>query len=665
MALFKSSTALFDPPRAIDHRLRVACLATLWFSVIPLFFSLPLPSTVLLLVIPGAVTVLSLLRPVHWLLRGAGLLTSCLGVFALQAGVGDMRALGIAVLVAAILMKGTELRTTRDGYSVMGFSIIGPFVAFLMEIGGLYTIVTAAVALTLALSLGAVMGEWQERLPLRPWWVHGRNVLLLGLTAVPVAAFLFWLTPRLDGPLWGIPGAPQSSSGFNNRMSPGDVGEMMEDPSTAFRVDFATPQPRPRDLYWRGLSLTHFDGRAWTEQPTPRVNGQVVPPQIRIPDNAQRVRYSISMEPTDGMYLFALDNLASPAPENAVQGDDGRMMSTVPLRRFRRLESLESVTNSRIDPDGLSTLQRQRNLALPAGFNPQAVALGRQWRAQGLSDAQIVDKALALYRQRFSYSLRAPLLGRNSVDEFLFSTQTGFCEHFSSSFAVLMRAAGLPTRVVVGYQGGMLNEFGGYWRVRNADAHAWNEVWMSGGWVRVDPTSAVQRIGARGPGQETGALRELSANGAMADWIRKNWSNWVERFDSERQRDLLRKAGLEGIPTWAVMAVLLPVGGAMLWGLSLLLVRERRKREAPEIKAWKRLVRQMARKGYAPQPGEAPLTLAHRVSAQLQGTPEIAAELTAATEAFCAWHYGNQPSAGVVARLNALRLPKAPAARQA
>lgn len=663
MGLFKPAGAVFDPPREIDSRLRLACLATLWFSVVPLFFSLPLPVNVLLWIIPGATTVLSLLRKVHWVIRGSAMIVSCMGVFALLAGAGDIRALGVGLLVATVLMKGTELRTTRDGYSVMGFSILGPFVAFLLEIGGLYTIATAAISLVMALSLGAVMGEWQERLPVRPWWIHGRNVLLLGLAAAPVAALLFWLTPRLDGPLWGIPGAPQSSSGFNNRMSPGDVGDMMEDPSTAFRVDFQTNRPRDRDLYWRGLSLTHFDGRAWTEQPSPQVNGQAPQAHLTVAPNAVRVRYAISMEPTDQVYLFALDNLVSPAPANTVQMDDGRMMATMPTRRFRRLENLESVVDSALDVEGLDDLQRQRSLALPDGFNPKTLALGRQWKRQGLSEQQIVDKALALYRENFSYSLRAPLLGRNTADEFLFSTRTGFCEHFSSSFAVLMRAAGIPTRVVVGYQGGMLNEFGGYWRVRNADAHAWNEVWMTGrGWVRVDPTSAVQRIGARGPGQETGGIREMSANGALADWIRKNWSNWFERFDSERQRDLLRMAGLEGIPTWAVMVVLLPVGGAMLWGLSLLLLRERRVREPAELQAWRKLVKQMERKGYRPQPGEAPLTLANRVAQEAPLTPEAAAELQAAAQAFCNWHYANHPAPDLATRLGALRLPKKPTA---
>jgi hypothetical protein len=661
MALFKSSIEPFDPPREIDRRLRLACLATLWFSVAPLFFSLPLMVNAFLWTIPGAVTVLSLFRPAHWALRGAALLASCLGVFALQAGTGDFRALGLGMLVATILMKGTELRTTRDGYSVMGFSLIGPFVAFLMEIGGLFTIVTAGISLIMALSLGAVMGEWQERLPVRPWWIHGRNVLLLGLTAAPVAAFLFWLTPRLDGPLWGIPGQPQATSGFNNRMSPGDVGEMMEDPSTAFRVDFQAQRPRERDLYWRGLSLNHFDGRAWSESPSPLVNGERLPANLYVPENAARVSYSISMEPTEQVYLFALDNLVSPPPATTLQMDDGRLMSSAPLRRFKRMENLTSVPNSSLDREGLSPLQRQRNLALPAGFNPRAVALGQQWRKEGLSEQQVIDKALALYRQNFSYSLRAPLLGQNSVDEFLFSTRTGFCEHFSSSFAVLMRAAGIPTRVVVGYQGGMLNEFGGYWRVRNADAHAWNEVWIQGrGWVRVDPTSAVQRIGARGPGQETGGIREMTANGALADWIRKNWSNWFERFDSERQRDLLRMAGLEGIPTWAVMLVLTPLVAAMIWGLSLLLLRERRAREPAELQAWRKLIKHLERQGYQPKAHEAPATLVKRIAEQSDASAETLVELKAATEAFCQWQYANQVIPGLASRLRTIRLPRRP-----
>src|SRR5690606_25782031 len=129
----------------------------------------------------------------------------------------------------------------------------------------------------------------------------------------------------------------------------------------------------------------------------------------------------------------------------------------------------------------------------PAGRHPRAVEMARSWRSQGLGDEEIVDRALRMFNeQEFYYTLQPPLAVDDAIDQFLFETRQGFCEHYAAAFTVLMRAAGIPARVVTGYQGGTLNPVGGYVIVRQRDAHAWAEVWLGEkGWVRVDPTAAV------------------------------------------------------------------------------------------------------------------------------------------------------------------------------
>ena len=194
----------------------------------------------------------------------------------------------------------------------------------------------------------------------------------------------------------------------------------------------------------------------------------------------------------------------------------------------------------------LSAQERNRALALPEGFDPRTRALVQSWRSEGLGDDAVVRAALDLFHRSFTYTLNPPLLGRDSIDDFLFETRKGFCEHYASAFVVLMRAAGIPARVVIGYQGGWWNAAGDYLLVRNSDAHAWAEAWMpSRGWMRVDPTAAVSpaRI-------ELGAE---AANDSTA-WSQAAWLHTLRnRFDVD-QRTLdtgdhpFRCAAPEGTP---------------------------------------------------------------------------------------------------------------------
>jgi hypothetical protein len=308
------------------------------------------------------------------------------------------------------------------------------------------------------------------------------------------------------------------------------------------------------------------------------------------------VRDEITLEPTDKPWLFALD-LPQGAPEGTTLAQDLTLYAPRPVSSLRAY-NMSSAAPTRFESD-LEPRIGYVALRLPPGYNPRALALARQWRSETNDDAAIVRRALAMYHARFSYSLAAPPLGRDSVDEFLFDTRIGYCEHFSSSFTFLMRAAGIPARVVTGYVGGYRNPIGDYWLVRQSDAHAWSEVWLRGrGWTRVDPTAAVapERVflrstnAAGGPGGGTfGGLFDVG------DWMRRSWNDFVLGFNAERQLSLLSRFGLHDADSGTLVIVFAVVSGVLLVLVALLQLRDRGPRRDPLLRAWERFTKRLAR----------------------------------------------------------------------
>jgi hypothetical protein len=292
----------------------------------------------------------------------------------------------------------------------------------------------------------------------------------------------------------------------------------------------------------------------------------------------------------------------------------------------------------------MSESLRRAALRLPAGFNPRTLALAQQWRTEaGNDDAAIVRRAMSMFHDSFAYTLAVLPSGRNGVDEFLFDTREGYCQHFSSAFVVLMRAAGIPARVVTGYAGGTYNRIGGYWLVRRSDAHAWAEVWLPGrGWVREDPTAAVspERVydtladRANAGDGVLGGLGALSPVFDMGDWMRRGWNDFVLGFDANRQRNLLRALHVDAD---ADRALLLAFAAAALLALAWMawrVAREQRERD-PVLRAWRRLEKRYARRGFGRVPHEPAEAWARR----LNGSSPEASPLLALTARFSEWRY--------------------------
>lgn len=527
---------------------------------------------------------------------------------------------GSALACAMLALKLIETETRRDARSAIAFSCFVLMSALLFNSGMVFTLL-----LCVALALFLATLHQLELLPLPPErerrrWSRAAGGLRTGamslLAAVPLTFCAFVFLPRLGSPLWGAPtDSTVGHSGLGDTMDPGNLQELLIDDSPAFRVSFDGPLPQRSQLYWRGPVLTHFDGRSWTRAS--------YVPELRRADVLQNVGnvvdYEVTLEPSDRRWLLALD-VPTAAPENATRAADMSLVAVRPVDQLLRYR-LSSALRYDLAKE-LGARERERDLSLPGGFDPRARALAAQWRSEATGDDAVIGAALDFFHRDFFYSLAAPEVGRNSVDDFLFATRKGFCQHFASSFTFLMRAAGIPARVVTGYQGGYYNAIGEYFVVRQSDAHAWSEVWLAGrGWVRVDPTAAVspQRVdyGARAAAGASAAWYQASwllAIRNQFDLVNRGWNNVIVQFNAIRQQSVLTPFGVARAEYYDLIWVL--VGSSMLL-LALyswwVLRRPPEPGDALDA-AWRALCRKVARGGIERVPSEGPRAFAARVA---------------------------------------------------
>ena len=587
-------------PATLDPQARGWTLAAAAACLLPLLLQLPWTLGLGIATAAVAVATLSWRRPLPGWLRLL-LAIALTGAVLAAARFHFGRDTACALLAAMLAIKPAETAGVRDARSLLGFALFAPFATFLLEQGPLaLALGLVAAALALAALLRIAESESGEPRPL-PAPRRLARVGRLAAVGLPLALAAFWLFPRMAAPLWGVPERAMARPGLSDDMAPGEWIDLMNDDRTALRVQFFGPAPPTSQMYWRGPVLWHYDGRRWTRS---RGLRGIAPPPVT--PGAVRWDYQVELEPTDNRQLVALELVLAPPPGTRLSLDHG-LYSARPLTAPTRWRMQSSPPVS-FQPR-LGVALRQEALALPAGFNPRTIALARQWRGDAgasspASDLAIAQRAMRLFRASFAYTLDTPLAGRNAVDEFLFDTRAGFCEHFASAFVVLMRAAGVPARVVTGYAGGYRNPIGDYWLVRNSDAHAWAEIWLEGrGWVRMDPTAAVaperiyDTIADRAPG--AGALGGLGGITPMldvGDWLRRGWNDFVLGFDATRQQHLLEPLGLDDLPPSRL--ALLFAGAALLalgW-MAWFSARAGRERD-PVLRAWRRLCERHARAG--------------------------------------------------------------------
>ena len=520
---------------------------------------------------------------------------------------------GILLLMLFSGLKLLETRTHRDAAAAA-------FLAYFLVITNFLYTQSIPTALIMALAIFGITATLIGfSAPHRSARANLKTAAVLLGHAAPAALALFLLFPRVQGPLWGLPqDAYAGMTGLSETMSPGSLSSLALTDTIAFRAEFAGGSPPVAARYWRGPVLWDFDGRTWSigTQPLAAFSGPS--------RGGASYRYTVVLEPHNRTWLFALETAAALPPESRYTAD-GVILSRLPVRQRIRYD-LSSI----IAPGPASErTDVSRALRLPADGNPRSIALAAQWRAGGATGEQLLERAVAFLRQgRYTYTLEPPLLGADPVDEFLFGTRAGFCEHFASAFVFLMRAAGVPARVVTGYQGGELNPVDRIVTVRQSDAHAWAEVLLPPrGWVRVDPTAAAV------PGRlEAGLSRSVSeAEQPLLmrrelEWLRTlrhqweaaahKWNVWVLGYNPERQRELMRSMGMRNADWRSLTAMLFTVLGAITALLLAWSVR-RFARPDPVQRAWRVFCSKLAAQGVERSPSEGPRDYAERAARAL------------------------------------------------
>lgn len=582
-------------------------LLTVALAILPHAFLLPwetlaLPLAVLAL---RGVTYARQPRPWSLLIRVGLVVLMLIGVFFSMGGLLG-RGPGSAMLIGMMALKATEAATQRDariGTTVAMFLLIA---GFLGSQSVLMLVYGAAVSVVMFAAI-----EIYSRPPDAPadsGLSLARLVRLAGsllLLALPFALLFLVLFPRWSTPLWGMPEQRSGSTGMSDTMEPGSISQLYLDDTPVMRVRFDDGViPAAADRYFRVAVLWRYDGRTW-ERVLGRSQAETVVFRERALTVPERPKgWSAMLEATEQKFLPALESpLSLDHPELWSTADRQYLARRAQsgIVPFRGVSDLSGQSR-----EGLMALFRQAALSMPAGRNPQTLALGRQWAAQTRDVDELVAMALSKFRgEAYYYSLDPPPLGANAMDEFLFATRIGYCEHYSSAFVSLMRAAGVPARVIVGFQGGVVVGSGGYLLLRRSDAHAWAEVWHpERGWQRVDPTAAIDpsRIdeAARG-GFDNRSLSELSNLGVWAERaerLRDFWNRTLLGFNHQRQQQLLRSLGMDQ-GDWRTLMALLG-GGLLLLTLLLALFyawRLHRQRRDPLRDSWLLLRKRLLRVG--------------------------------------------------------------------
>lgn len=507
---------------------------------------------------------------------------------------------GLALLTVMTSFKILESRTHRDLLILifLCYFLIATHFLFSQSI---FTAVLMLITLVVITSTLITLNQRSDQVTVRQRLQTSARLVAL---SIPVMLILFVLVPRIPGPLWGITNEQRGGvTGLSEHMSPGDISNLIRSNDVAFRVDFEGIVPPQNQLYWRGPVMARFNGRRWSQARRQRIS------QLQMSTFEPATKYTVTLEANGAYWLLALD-IPTKLVSNSFMTADYQLTSTKVINDLRRY-TMESRLSFQVgfdeDPEYLDL-----TLQYPQDSNPRTIEFGQRLASQYKNKNDIVDHVLKMFREQdYTYTLQPPILRGDVVDQFLFESRRGFCEHFAGSFALLMRAAGIPSRVVTGYQGGEYNNVGKYLIVRQSDAHAWTEVWLKDrGWVRIDPTAAVSPLRIeRGIddalSDERASFRIQNKNplfgNLLYSWdnLQHSWNDWVINYDDQKQRRFLRKLDL-GIENAGDMIIALVVLLASVSGLFWLIswYRERPARPEQYEILFRRFIKKMSRLGY-------------------------------------------------------------------
>ena len=529
----------------------------------------------------------------------------------------------VALLITAFILKLLEVRTRRDALVLIFLGFFTVVTSYLFADSLLAALYSLLPVLALLAALVALQQSGLAREPLAPLKLASK----LLAQAIPLMLLLFVLFPRLE-PLWSLPQPKdKGTTGLSSSMTPGDLAELGQSAALAFRARFDGAIPAQSQLYWRALTLPNFDGRSWS------VSERFEASEPQWQAQGESISYSIIMQPSTQPWLFSLD-VGSSEQEDIRLMNDFRLQRRTPVNRTYQYQAT-SWPQALRQPQ-LNQRQQQEFLQLPRTGNQQTRDWAQRLRGQYHDDDALVSALLRHFNQEpYHYTLKPPLLGRDSVDEFLFNSLRGFCAHYAGAMVFTLRAAGIPARVVAGYQGGEINQAGQFVQVRQFDAHAWVEYWQRGqGWRSVDPTFEVapERI-ERGLQEALQDESELFQGDifsplryqhiAWVNQLRMSWENLNHSWQTKilgYQRDS-QQAWLKqwfGKVDWQVLGLTLVASAALIIALIVLWMFKPWQRQTdPVQRVLNHFQRVMRRRGFNRETGEGLRDFYQRIHQQL------------------------------------------------
>ena len=540
---------------------------------------------------------------------------------------------GTQLFIIALGLKLMEIKTERDLYLITYFAFIVAASQFLYEQSILmtaYILVVCCVLLSTLVYINSCKPQTLSAI---------KTAVIITVQALPIALALFILFPRIDAPRWMLLNDPhQARTGLSDSMEPGSISDLGGSDELVFRVKFASAVPPSRLLYWRGPVLSYTDGKRWTQIAFQK-------PMRRPVVTGSTYQYKLLMEPQDKNWVFALDmpvEIPSPLTINAAY-----QLTTLDRSDKRTEYDLISYTDYNTGPINLGEYKTATQL--PGEPSDKIKQLVAQLHGFDSAPDNFINRLLNHFRvEDFHYTLTPPIIEENPIEIFLFKTRYGFCSHYASAFVYLMRVAHIPARVVTGYQGGELNKVGDFLEIRQADAHAWAEVWLKDkGWVRVDPTAAIapERIERNNNVDWQTTYGIAAANVSAYNWLKQarqlwgkvdyNWQRWVINYDNKSQSNFLSSFGINDLKTLAywMIAVIAPITAVLCW----FLFYQRPKAADKVLSIYNRFCKKLAKHGLIRSAGEGPKDFAERVKTKL---PKQTADIDQITAVFIKLRYG-------------------------
>jgi protein-glutamine gamma-glutamyltransferase len=593
------------------------------------------------------------------------LILAAIGLFAVFASYGSLKSVepGISLLVVLVALKVLEAHTARE-FQVM------VLMGWVLCLCGFFLSQEFVIALSLltafALLLVALIQFYRGSSPGALWPPLAMAGKIL-LQATPLIVLLFVLFPRINtGLRVDFRANRLASTGFSDRLSPGSIAALANSSDIAFRAELpGSTATLPGSMYWRGVVMWHCDGLEW--------RAPYVPVSISSRDRGatqsftnNTIRQRITLAPHGARWMFALDRPFE-IPPGAILARGDYLWSVQTIRKARRYEVVSSLGPAGKD---LTPVERREALELPPSISPAVRDLGQSWTTQNSSPRSVVNSALQFFRaQGFRYSLTPGEYRKNDLEQFLFHRRVGFCEHYAASFATLMRLAGIPARVVVGYLGGEYNDLGHFFLVRQADTHAWCEVWLpESGWTRVDPTAVVapgrasldlnsflERSIASGQleARRSAFLTQLARSALFTDarlaleTLSYQWDTRLLAYDTDVQEVLLDSMGLANRGPVVLIIEILIFAIALLviyFGWMQLRTRSR----ADRVKTlYERFCRKAARLGVRRDPWEGPSNFSRRAALLLPDQSERIREIS---NVYIALRYAPEPAGAALDR---------------